>query len=451
MIKSTMIDISPARIILYSFFLLIIIGTLLLSLPIAHMQPISFIDLLFTATSATCVTGLFTIPLSNFTMFGKTIILMLIQLGALGLSSMSLLIISLFIDLGIGTKFMAGQLLELDSWHNIKKILKFTVFSTIVLELFGALCFFSIFYSDYTIHNALFYSLFHSISSFCNAGISFLHFLTQQNLGEYSKNYLFLATTTFLTFFGSVGFITWHEITQRIRSYIYREKSRRISLHSKIILYTTLSLLLITTILFFLLEYNNSLATLSLPLAVANSIFHAVSFKSCGFILTNLINFHAATIFFVMIIGFIGSSPGSTGSGIKTTTFALFLNIIRATIKERPSVEAFERTIPEDQVYKAVSIIALSIGWILITTFFLLITEQTWSFIEIFFETVSGFSNVGYSLKGSHHLSFIGKILMCATMFIGRIGSLTFILGLKFKTKLETTEFTYPEERVMLG
>ena len=152
-----------------------------------------------------------------------------------------------------------------------------------------------------------------------------------------------------------------------------------------------------------------------------------------------------------MIIGFIGSSPGSTGSGIKTTTFALFLNIIRATIKERPSVEAFGRTIPEDQVYKAVTIIALSIGWILLTTFCLLITEQTWNFIEIFFETVSGFSNVGYSLKGSHHLSFIGKILMCATMFVGRIGSLTFILGLKFKTKLETTEFTYPEERVMLG
>jgi len=450
MIKST-VDISPSRIILVSFFLLIMVGTLFLSLPISHIQPISLIDLLFTATSATCVTGLFTIPLSNFTMFGKTIIMLLIQLGALGLSSMSLLIVSLFIDLGISTKFMAGQLLELDSWHNIKKILKFTFISTLILELLGAFCFFSIFYTHYTLHNALFYSLFHSVSSFCNAGISFLHFLTQQNLIIYATNYLFLATTTFLTFFGSLGFITWLEIVQRLNARFYKTKPRRLSLHSKIIIYTTMLLLLITILLFFALEYNNTLATLSLPLAIANSIFHAVSFKSCGFILNTLINFHIATIFIIMIVGFIGSSPGSTGSGIKTTTFTLFLNVIRSTVKERTSVETFERTIPQDQIFKAVTIIALSIGWILATTFCLLITESNWSFIEVFFETVSGFSNVGFSLKGSHNLSLIGKLLICATMFIGRIGSLTFILGLKLKIKPETTEFTYPEERVMLG
>src|SRR5579863_2316459 len=451
MSKKKIIDISPAHIIFFSFFILILCGTLLLALPIAHVKPISFIDLFFTATSATCVTGLFTIPLSNFTMFGKTIILALIQIGALGLATMSLFIISLFIDLGLGTRFMAGQLFELDSWHNIRKILIFTFASTIVLEIAGALCFYSIFKTEYALGNAIFYSFFHSISSFCNAGISFFHFLTEQNLEHYSTNYLFLITTSFLTFFGGLGFITWHEIMMRIRSYFASKKPHRFSLHSKIILYGAGMLLLITSLLFFFLEYYNTLHALNLPLKITNAVFHAISFKSCGFILGNLTDFLPATIFFIMLIGLIGSSPGSTGSGFKITTFILFINTIKAAINGETSVEIFEREIPQDQIFKVIAVISLGLGWILFTTFCLLLTETDWSFLDIFFETVSAFSNVGYSLKGTQKLSEFGKLFIMATMFIGRIGSLTFILGLKFKTRKETTEYSYPEERVMLG
>src|SRR5579863_6017813 len=281
MSKKKIIDISPAHIIFFSFFILILCGTLLLALPIAHVKPISFIDLFFTATSATCVTGLFTIPLSNFTLFGKTIILALIQIGALGLAAMSLLIISFFMNLGIGTKFMAGQLFELDSWHNLKKLLIFTVFSTITLELLGALSFFSIFYYEYTLHNAIFYSFFHSISSFCNAGISFFHFLTQQNLGKYSTNYLFLITTSILTFLGGLGFITWHELMSHVRAYASSSRPHKFSLHSKIILSGSALLLFSTTTIFWLLERTNTLASFSTPIACANTLFHAISFKSC--------------------------------------------------------------------------------------------------------------------------------------------------------------------------
>lgn len=451
MSKNKLIDISPAHIIVFSFFILIMCGTLLLSLPIAHLRPMSFIDLLFTSTSATCVTGLFTIPLSNFTFFGKAVILGLIQIGALGLATMSLFIISLFIDLGLGTKFIAGQLFELDSWQNIKKILIFTFASTITLEIIGALCFFSIFRSEYSLTSAMFYSLFHSISAFCNAGISFFHFLTEQNLQRYSTNYLFLITTSFLTFFGGLGFITWHEIMLRGRAYWFSKKPYRFSLHSKMILYGTISLLLVTTIVFFVLEYNNTLLNLSLPLKCANTIFHAISFKSCGFILGNITDFHAATIFFILLIGLIGSAPGSTGSGIKITTFVLFLSTIKSAINGRASVDVFEREIPLDQIYKVIAIISLSLGWILFTTFCLLLTETDWTFLDVFFETVSAFSNVGFSLKGTEKLSDFGKLFIMATMFIGRIGSLTFILGLKLRTRKETIEFSYPEERVMLG
>jgi len=445
------LDISPAHIILFSFLFLIICGALLLALPLAHTKPMPFIDLFFTATSATCVTGLFTIPLSNFTFFGKTVILGLIQVGALGLATMSLFIISLFIDLGLGTRFMAGQLFELDSWQNIKKTLIFTFASTISLEAIGALIFFSIFSTKYSLSNALFYSIFHSISAFSNAGIAFFHFFTEQNLEQYSSNYLFLATTIILIFFGGLGFITWQEIMLRCHAYFSSQKSRRFSLHSKIILYSTATLLLATTIIFLLLEYNNALLNLSIPLKCITSFFYAISSRSCGFTLTNVTDFHAATLFLIILIGIIGSAPGSTGSGIKITTFILFLSTIRSAINSRPAVEVLEREIPLDQVYKAIAIISLSLAWILVTTFCLLLTETSWSFLDILFETTSAFNNVGFSLKGTQKLSDFGKLFIMATMFIGRIGSLTFILGLKLKSRKDTIEFSYPEERVMLG
>lgn len=451
MSKNKLVDISPAHIILFSFFFLILCGTLLLALPIAHIVPMSFIDLFFTATSATCVTGLFTIPLSNFTLFGKTIIMGLIQIGALGLATMSLFIISLFIDLGLGTRFMAGQLFELDSWKNIKRILIFTFASTLTLEIVGALSFFSIFHAQYPLSNAIFYSLFHSVSSFCNAGISFFHFLTEQNLEIYKTNYLFLATTAFLTFFGGLGFITWHEIMMRTHAYFYSLKPHRFSLHSKIILSGTAILFSITATLFWLLEHHNTLKNLTAGQSLANTIFHAISFKSCGFILGSITDFLPATLFLILIVGLIGSSPGSTGSGVKITTFALFLSVIKSAINGRTSVEVFERELPLDQIYKAIAVISLSIGWILFTTFCLLNTENNWSFLDVFFETVSAFSNVGFSLRGTQNLSQVGKLFIMVTMFIGRIGSLTFILGLKLRTKKDMTEFSYPEERVMLG
>lgn len=451
MSKNKLIDISPAHIIIFSFFVLIMLGTILLSLPIAYVKPMSFLDLVFTSTSATCVTGLFTIPLSNFTFFGKAVILGLIQVGALGLATMSLFIVSLFIDLGLGTRFMAGQLFELDSWDNIKRMLIFTFGSTLALEMLGALSFFSIFKTEYPLHNAVFYSLFHSISAFCNAGISFFHFLSEQNLQHYTSNYIFLITTSLLAFFGGLGFITWHEITLRIRSYFNSKKQHRFSLHSKIILHGTFVLLVVATIVFLLLENHNTLATFSIPLKFANAIFHAISFKSCGFVLANLTDFYPATIFFMMIIGLIGSAPGSTGSGIKITTVMLFLGTVRAAINGKSTVDIFEREIPLDQIYKVIAVVSLSLGWILFATFCLLITEKTWNFLDVFFEIVSAFSNVGFSLKGTEKLSEFGKLFIMVTMFIGRIGSLTFILGLKLKARKETIEYAYPEERVMLG
>ena len=450
MSKRKLAHFSPARVILYSFFFLILLGTALLALPISRTKPIPLIDLLFTSTSATCITGLFTIPLSDFTRFGQSIILGLIQIGALGLVTMSLFVLSLFVNLGLATRLMAGQLLELEPWQNIKRVLIFIFLGTIVTEIIGALCIFTVFKTHYPINDAYYYSIFHSISSFCNAGISFLHHISEQNLELYNTSYIFLITTGALMFFGGLGFITWREIIRYFRTF-FSPKRHRFSLHSKIILYGSGVLLVTTAILFWILEHDNVLAPLNTPQTIVNALFHVIAFKSCGFITSSLLNLNIATLLFIMIIGLIGSSPGSTGSGIKITNIAIFLSTIKAAISGRSSVEITGRSIPKDQVYKAIAIVSLSIGWIILITFCLLITEHGWRFIDLLFEVTAAYTNVGFSIGGTDRLTIIGKLFIIATMFIGRIGTLTMILGLKMRKRKETAGFTYPEERVMLG
>src|SRR3990167_11262823 len=363
---------SPARTVLFSIFLTIIIGTLLLALPIARIRAIGLIDLFFTATSATCVTGLFTIPLSDFTFFGQCIILALIQIGGLGMITMTLFLISLFVDIGLATQLMGGQLLEIESWKNLKKIIFFIILITLSIEVIGALCMLPVFTPYYPLSYAFFLSLFHAISAFCSAGIA----LFKNNFEHFSTNYIMLAITGLLMFAGGLGFVTWYEIIQYVHS---RKKKRRysFSLHSKIILYGSAITIALSMLLIFLLEYA-SLPFSSWPHGLINSLYLAISFRSSGFLTISPSQLQSATIFLIMLIGFIGSAPGSTGSGVKITTFAVFLATIKGAIQGRTSVEIKGRRIPKDQVFKVIAIVFLSLFWVGITTFCLLITEHNW-------------------------------------------------------------------------
>ncbi len=448
--KRKLAHFSPSRVVLLSFFFLIGLGTLLLALPIARTKAIPLIDLIFTATSATCITGLFTVSLADFTRFGHIVIMVLMQLGALGLATMSFFILSLFIDLGLATKLMAGQLLEFDAWQNIRRILFFIFIATFCIECIGTLCLLPSFLTAYGPDDAYFYAIFHTISSFCNAGISFLHDIGEQNLDQFNTNIPFLLTTGILMFSGGLGFITWREIALWVRKK-FSGKKHRFSLQTKIILYGSSVLLVTTGVLFWILEHDNSLLGLGIPTTIANTFFHVASFKSCGFVTTDLANFHLATLLFALIIGIIGSAPGSTGSGIRITTFFIFINTIRAAIASEDSVNILGRRIPTDQIFKSIAIVSLSIGWILLTTFCLLVTEQGWDLLGLLYEVGTAFTNVGFSLEGTDKLSLIGKVFIIITMFIGRIGSLTLILGLRAIPQKKHTEFTYPEERVTLG
>lgn len=436
---------SPGVIVLASLFVVIIIGTMLLSLAAAQTKPISLIDTFFTATSALCVTGLFTIPLDSFTFFGHCVIMALMQIGGLGLITMTLIFLSLFVNFGLSTQLMVGHILDLESWKNIKNILLFIALITFASELMGTLLIMLVLTKHEPIGSALFHALFHSIASFCNAGIELPHIHT----ALYRSNYAILCTTMALSLIGGLGFITWHEIVSWVKAR-WQNKRFRFSLHSKIIFYGSSTLLLVSACIIWLLEHAHAYRQMDITHSIVYALFQAITSKSTGFSFIPLGEFQLATVFIMMIIAFIGSSPASTGSGIKITTFTILLATVKTALSGRTIVSLKGRRIAPDQVFKSVAICFLGISSIALVTFLLLISERGWSFFDIFFEALSALTNLGTSLSITPTLSTFGKLLIMTSMMIGRVGSFALILGLKMIRGKETNEFIYPEERVML-
>ncbi len=440
---------SPGRIILLSVFFTILSGTLALALPISRVKPVNFIDLVFTATSSACVTGFFTVPLDSFSSFGHIILMILMQIGGIGLITLTILLLSLFVNFGFAHQVMAGQLLELESWKNIKKLIIFITFFTLIIETLGALSIYPILLTWYPQNDAIFLSIFHSISSFCNAGIS----LFPESLELFNTSYPLLLITAVLMIIGGLGFITWREIIYYIKS-LNRKKKYTFSLHSKIVLFGTFAAITLATVIYLILEYDNSYANMSYIQRVMNAFFQAASFRSGGYTTVPLSMLALPTLFVSLFVMFVGASPGSTGSGVKITTITIFLASIKAAVTDRTAVEIRGRRLPEDLVYKAIAIVVLGMTWICMTTLFLLITETGWGFLEVIVEAISAFANVGISMGLTSDLTNIGKFFIMLSMIIGRVGSLTLILALRqmaLKKAPEPKRFTYPEERVMLG
>lgn len=436
---------SPGRTLLLTIVGFILLGTFLLWMPFAQKESHSFIDLLFTATSATCVTGLLTIPLESFTFWGKAIILGLIQVGGLGLITLTVFLISLFFNVGIKTQLMAGQLLELDSWRNSKRIITFIIGLTIFMELVGTILLGLTLPQEVLGDTSWFTALFHSISAFCSAGFS----IFPKGMQQFEYNAAFLTITGFLIIVGELGFITWYELAQYYQS-LLSGKRFKLSLHSKIVLSFSLLLIVASTFAFLGLEYH-ILSEESWIYGAGNAIFNAISFRSCGFTTSNFIQFHTATLFLILIITFIGSSPGSTGSGIKITSFALLIASLKSVVQGRSVVEIRGRRIPNDQMHKVSALLIMSLLWITGTVFILLITERhiNSEFLPIVFEAFASFTNLGLTLGITPTLSVLGKFIVMASMIVGRVGSLTLILALK--KQREKAQFKYPEERVMLS
>lgn len=448
MSSSRLARFSAGRVILVAIFCTILTGAALLALPISRHTPMSFLDLLFTSTSVTCVTGIFTVSLDQFTFFGHCIILALIQIGGLGIITLTLFLLSLFMNLGLATSLMAGKLMELESLKNLRKLLLLIVITTICAEFLGALSFFTVFIKEFPLGKAIFLSMFHAISFFCSAGIT----LFGNSLQAYAHNYTVIITATLLMLTGGLGFVTLYEVAERI-SHWREKKQHHFSLQSKLILYGSLVGIILATFIIFILERNNTLSQFSIFGKIITSIFQAVSFRSTGLLTVPIAELQLATLFLIMLISFVGSAPGSTGSGIRITTFCVYLGVLKAAMEGHAGISIARRRIPKDQVNKAIAIVSLSIFWIFATCFLLLVFDPQWSFLDLTFEIICAFTNLGLSSGITPFLSILGKILMMLSMIIGRIGSLTLILALrKIALRKEAgAEIVYPEERIMLS
>ncbi|MFA5998672.1 MAG: potassium transporter TrkG [Candidatus Babeliales bacterium] len=433
----------PQHMILLSLIISIGLGTLLLALPISRVESVPLIDLFFTSASLTTVTGLMTVPIEHFTNFGHVVMLCLMQLGGLGLMTLSLVFIYTFSNLGIYTQVIASEVLSLKSFKDTKHTLFFIIKLTAITELLGAIIIFPTMYQTYPFKKAVFLSVFHSVASFCNAGFS----LFPDKMLEYNHNPLMIFTTMILMIIGGLGFVTWHELSKK---FISRNSSPvYISWHTKLVLRMYLFTSVTISILFWMIERNHTLAHMPFFQKLYVVMFTGIAMKSTGFALISFTTVHLATLVLSMVSMFIGSAPLSTGSGIKTSVFAIYLGVIKAAVQGKRHALLYGRHIVDDQVYKAMAIIALSLSWIVIITFCLLITEPKWEFIDILFGTVAAFSNNGTFIGAIELLTSLGKCFIILSMIIGRIGALALILSMKRIS--EQREISYPKEHVILG
>ena len=442
------ITLAPAQIIILSFSVIILLGTLLLMLPIssAEGKSISFIDALFTATSATCVTGLTTLSLAqNFSFVGQLIVLLLIQVGGLGYMTLySSLTILLGRSLALKEQVIMQDMLDISSFEDMLAMIFDIIKYTIVIELVGAIVLTIAFsFEGYDFGQSLYYGIFHSISAFCNAGFA----LFDDSLVSFQTNTLINSTVGMLIVLGGLGFIVIKDMEQVVRR---EKKIVNLTVHSKIVISTSVILILTVAFYIFFSEYLNVLSKYSLWDQIKISLFQSITTRTAGFNTIGLNQFQSHTVYLIALFMFIGASPGSTGGGIKTTTFALLFQSVKATLKGRDVVTFFDRRIPNILVVRAIAIIIISL--ILVSLFILILIrlEPEHSFLSIFFEVVSAFGTVGLSLGITPYLSGMGKLAIIVLMLCGRVGPLTMVLAIGKKSKDEGP-IELPSGRVMIG
>jgi trk system potassium uptake protein TrkH len=441
---------SPQRTLILSFLFLILIGTVALSLPFStHTDEIDFIDVLFTATSAICVTGLTVVDTGRFfSLWGQGIILVLIQMGGLGIMTFSVFFYRLLGgDISVRDRMVIQDTFTYAPVRDIFYIVR-TVFAyTIVIEAIGTGLLFLWWLPHYQWGSALYLALFHAVSAFCNAGFTLL----EGSLTAYRDNPFINGTVIALIILGGIGFVVLHELRRWVA------KRSPLSLHTKVVLVTTAALIFAGTALFFLVERGNTVAGLGLGESLLISLFQSVTARTAGF---NTVNFGQLTnvaLFIFIILMFFGASPGSCGGGVKTTNFAILFITAWNRFLGRRDVHLFKRTLPGETITRSISVLALSL--LLITVVLILLnivqgevvshSESRGLFLELFFEATSAFGTVGLSTGLTHAFKPLSKILITVTMFVGWLGPLT--LAFALAQRGGTRRFQYSEENIMVG
>ncbi|QTN38813.1 ATPase [Cryomorphaceae bacterium] len=449
------IRLAPPTLLIFSFLVLISLGCGLLSLPEMNTtgEPMPFIDALFTAISASCVTGLIVVDTATyFTTKGQIIIMFLIQLGGLNIISFATFI-ALFSRKGIGIRHqsMFQDSISADGLNESRGLLRQIFLFSFIAEIIGAVLIFMLWSPKMSFEHfgdRFFYSVFHSISAFNNAGFSLL---TDGLFDEMVRGgYLLHIVIAILIFFGGLGFPVISDIwgLRRMRERI-QQPWRTYSIATKIAIYTSIALVVVGAVGFFLIEDDNTMSSLNFGERVITSIFQSVTTRTAGFNTVDIGALATPTLIMFMFLMFIGASSGSTGGGIKTSTFASIFLASWATIRGKKNVDVFKHTIHPETLNKAYSIFLFSATFVFLCIFALSIAEPEMSTFALAFEEISAFATVGLSTGITGDLSDAGKIIVMISMFVGRVGTLT--LAFALSSRVGSTEYKYPKAQMIVG
>ena len=447
------IKFTTTQIILLSFLLVILVGSILLALPISSAtgSAVSYIDALFTATTSTCVTGLVTLPtFSAWSVFGQIVILLLIQIGGLGvITIMTGLMLMLNKKMGIGDRLLIQDAFNLNTMSGLIKFVKNVLLGTLVIEGIGAVLYMLVFVPEFGA-KGIWISVFNSISAFCNAGIDII---AENSLCNYAANPLINIVTCALIILGGLGYIVWWDIIRVIKSRSQKNRKifRHLTLHSKIAITVTAVLIFGGAILIFIFEYANPLTIGEMNLfdKIQVSFFQSVTTRTAGFASVpqeNLTNASAAVSVILMLIG---GSPVGTAGGMKTVTIAVLICSAMATIGNKNSATLFGRRISDDSIKKAVAV-AVAFFAICTTSAVLLLATSDASVIDALYETVSATATVGLSRNLTTTLGNFGKLIIIVTMYFGRVGPISLAVALGSKNESQNV-ISEPTEDISIG
>lgn len=430
------------------FAAIIMLGTLLLMLPISNTsgKPLEFINALFTSTSATCVTGLVVRDTGvDFTRFGQIVIMLLIQVGGLGFMTMATLFAMVFKrKISLKDRLLLQEAMNQNTMEGIVRLIRKVLTYSLLIELCAALVYSVRWSFDMPVGRAVYFGIFHAVSMFNNAGFDLF--------GEYRSLTLFVddpvvnLVTMFLIVSGGIGFVVISDLT----GFRNNRTKWKLSLHSKVVLSMTAALIVIGTLVIFVFEFTNSktLAPLGWGGKIWGSLFQSVTPRTAGANTLDIGALRQATQFFIIILMFIGASPGSTGGGIKTTTFTILVGAVLAMIRGREELVLFRYRLAQERIHKAITVTMFALFLIIAVTMILSATEDA-SFLSILFETTSAFGTVGLTMGLTAKLSVIGKVLISLTMFAGRLGLLTLAYALGPKKEKEL--YRHPEGKMIIG
>lgn len=440
---SQKISSNPALFLSFGFAILIIIGGFLLSLPVFSKsgKATNLIDSFFVAASASCVTGLTTVNTAEYwNIYGHILLMILIQIGGLGVMTLATFFpLLLRKKIGLKSRKILKEQMNIESLNGIMKLFKYVLIFTFIVEFIGAFLLSLRFVPIYGMGKGWWYSIFHSISAFCNAGFDLLG----DSIYPLRNDLLVNITLMGLVVIGGLGFMVTAEIFKK-------RNFKKLTVHSRLVLIISGVLLVLGALVFFLIERQAGgvLYKESLRNSLIQSSFQSVSARTAGFYSVDLSKIKSASVLFLIILMIIGGSPGSTAGGLKTTTFGVLILSTISMIKNEDEVTVFKREIDPKTIRKALAIIMVYIG-LIFTVIFILSLSENFSIIDISYEVSSAFATVGASRGITANLSNLGKILLTISMYLGRIGPMTMAYSLGFKSK--TKYIRYPEANISIG